>query len=79
MSGRRLTRLLPAGFLAIGALLGSSGAALAADEPAKAVTFSKDVAPIFQAKCQSCHQPESIVNAESLAPGCRCRQRQSPD
>jgi len=24
-------------------------------------TFSKDVAPIFQAKCQSCHQPESIA------------------
>jgi mono/diheme cytochrome c family protein len=26
-----------------------------------APTFSKDVAPIFQAKCQSCHQPESIA------------------
>jgi hypothetical protein len=61
MSGRRLTRLLPAGFLAFGALLGSSGAALAAPEPAKAVTFSKDVAPIFQSKCQDCHQPESIA------------------
>ena len=24
-------------------------------------TFSKDVAPIFQSKCQSCHQPESIA------------------
>ena len=24
-------------------------------------TFSKDVAPIFQAKCQDCHQPESIA------------------
>lgn len=24
-------------------------------------TFSKDVAPIFQAKCQTCHQPESIA------------------
>jgi len=28
------------------------------DEP---VTFSKDVAPIFQAKCQECHQPNSIA------------------
>jgi hypothetical protein len=25
------------------------------------VTFSKDVAPIFQAKCQSCHEPGSIA------------------
>ena len=24
-------------------------------------TFSKDIAPIFQAKCQSCHQPDSIA------------------
>jgi mono/diheme cytochrome c family protein len=27
----------------------------------KTVTFSKDVAPIFQAKCQSCHEPGSIA------------------
>jgi hypothetical protein len=33
----------------------------AADTPARAVTFSKDVAPIFQAKCQECHQPNSIA------------------
>jgi hypothetical protein len=33
---------------------------LAADA-AKPVTFSKDVAPIFQAKCQECHQPGSIA------------------
>ena len=24
-------------------------------------TFSKDIAPIFQAKCQACHQPNSIA------------------
>ena len=34
--------------------------AMAADS-AKPVTFSKDVAPIFQAKCQECHQPNSIA------------------
>src|SRR5438270_5849526 len=34
--------------------------ALAADAP-KQVTFSKDIAPIFQAKCQECHQPNSIA------------------
>src|ERR1044071_5959201 len=42
------------------ALLALPSAALAAD-PAKPVTFSKDVAPIFQAKCQSCHEPGSIA------------------
>ena len=26
-----------------------------------APTFSKDIAPIFQAKCQACHQPNSIA------------------
>jgi hypothetical protein len=28
---------------------------------APAPTFSKDIAPIFQAKCQECHQPNSIA------------------
>jgi hypothetical protein len=37
-----------------------AGTALAAEPPARAVTFSKDVAPILQAKCQSCHEPGSI-------------------
>jgi hypothetical protein len=39
-----------------------SGLATAAPaDSAKPVTFSKDVAPIFQAKCQECHQPNSIA------------------
>jgi len=46
--------------LAVSALLALPGAALSA-EPAKNVTFSKDVAPILQAKCQSCHEPGSIA------------------
>jgi len=47
--------------LTIGAVLAATLPAIAADTPAKAVTFSKDVAPIFQAKCQECHQPNSIA------------------
>src|ERR1700682_4555461 len=35
--------------------------AMAPDNPVRQVTFSKDVAPIFQAKCQECHQPNSIA------------------
>jgi hypothetical protein len=43
------------------------GASLALAAPAAAqtaerpVTFSKDIAPIVQAKCQQCHQPNSIA------------------
>jgi len=34
----------------------------AADTPsAKTPTFSKDVAPIFQEKCQACHRPDSMA------------------
>src|SRR6266699_1838775 len=46
------------GTLAIGALLALPVASAAAD---RQVTFSKDVAPILQAKCQSCHEPGSIA------------------
>ncbi|MBI3401053.1 MAG: hypothetical protein HY048_06505 [Acidobacteria bacterium] len=45
---------------AVAASLAISGLAAAADT-AKPTTFSKDVAPIFQAKCQECHQPNSIA------------------
>jgi len=48
------------GALAIGALFALPVASAAADN-AKQVTFSKDVAPILQAKCQSCHEPGSIA------------------
>ena len=46
--------------LAVSACLSFAATAFASDTPAKA-TFSKDVAPIFQAKCQECHQPNSIA------------------
>src|SRR5512140_2041901 len=46
--------------LSIGVVLAIAAPALAADAP-KPVTFTKDVAPIFQAKCQECHQPNSIA------------------
>ncbi len=37
-----------------------AGAALAANTAGSKVTFHKDVAPIFQKKCQSCHRPGEI-------------------
>ena len=46
--------------LAFGALLVSSLPASAADT-ARTVTFTKDVAPIFQQKCESCHRPNNMA------------------
>jgi hypothetical protein len=37
-----------------------AGAARAADAP-KTPTFTKDIAPIFQAKCESCHRSDSMA------------------
>src|SRR6476646_5858414 len=42
-----------------GAVLAVAAPVMAADTPTP--TFSKDVAPIFQKKCQECHQPNSIA------------------
>ena len=55
-----IVRSLRIGSLALGASLAVAGLATAADA-AKPVTFTKDIAPIFQAKCQECHQPNSIA------------------
>ena len=54
-----MRRLLTAVTLGGGLLVAVSASAQTA--PAGAPTFSKDIAPIFQAKCQSCHQPNSIA------------------
>jgi mono/diheme cytochrome c family protein len=63
MSGRGFNtwRGLSRGVLSFGAVLAIAAPAFAADAPTGQVTFSKDVAPILQAKCQSCHQPNSIA------------------
>jgi hypothetical protein len=62
MTGRRLPRLrIATTFVGtLGAVLALSAPALAADTT-RQVTFSKDVAPILQEKCQQCHQPNSIA------------------
>jgi hypothetical protein len=50
-------RVFGLAFLALGGLT-ISGRAMAA-EPAP--TFTKDIAPIFQEKCEACHRPDSIA------------------
>ncbi|HEY1303995.1 MAG TPA: hypothetical protein VGF24_10630 [Vicinamibacterales bacterium] len=44
----------------LGALMLTASIASAAPPDAQ-VTFTKDVAPIFQAKCEACHRPDSIA------------------
>src|SRR5216684_191553 len=45
--------------LAVGAVVASAIPASAAD--GKTVTFTRDVAPIFQQKCESCHRPDNMA------------------
>ncbi len=59
---------------AMGVFLSVSGVSFAADtQAAKPVTFAKDIAPIFQEKCQDCHRkgsmaPMSLVTYEETRP-----------
>ncbi|HEY1909967.1 MAG TPA: hypothetical protein VGG73_03535 [Vicinamibacterales bacterium] len=56
----RHARNVAIGGLAMGVALMFPGSAAAADA-AKAPTFTKDIAPIFQEKCQACHRPDSMA------------------
>jgi len=48
------------GATSVASLFALAAAAAAAETPA-APTFTKDVAPIFQAKCEACHRPDSMA------------------
>src|SRR5712692_5330364 len=60
--------------LALGAIVALASLAMAADlTSSQPVTFSKDVAPILQEKCQMCHRdgsmaPMSLVTYEETRP-----------
>src|ERR1700729_3109957 len=65
--------LLKRGASAAGLFLALAGVAFSAEPAAKTVTFAKDVAPIFQEKCQDCHRqgamaPMSLVTYEESRP-----------
>jgi hypothetical protein len=79
-----VSRLAVKPLLAFGLLAGFAtltAAADVADKAAKPVTFSKDVAPILQEKCQECHHagsmaPMSLVTYDETRPWARAiRQR----
>ena len=44
-----------------GMLMSVAGPAVLAQSGDAEVTWARDVAPIFQAKCQVCHQPNSVA------------------
>ena len=61
---------------AIGAVLAFPLMASAQTAAKSAPTFTKDIAPIFQEKCEACHRPDSIapmslVNFEEARPWAR--------
>src|SRR6266545_1904114 len=58
LPGLRIAQTFFATLVAVAAM---SALGRAADPTTRPVTFSKDVAPILQEKCQQCHQPNSIA------------------
>jgi hypothetical protein len=57
----------------VGALLAFSAPSIAAKLDQRPVTFSKDIAPIFQAKCEECHRkgtvaPMSLITYQETRP-----------
>ncbi|MEO8683095.1 MAG: cytochrome c, partial [Vicinamibacterales bacterium] len=58
-SGNFLGRVI-GGAVGLAALL-AAPVSLSAQTTAQTVTYTKDVAPIFQNKCESCHRPDSIA------------------
>ena len=79
---RSILRSIGVSVLAIGVVVMFSVFAIAAEPAgatagaAKPVTFSKDIAPIFQEKCQNCHRkdsmaPMSLITYEETRPWAR--------
>lgn len=59
MTFRLLQTFVRPALAGVGVLL--TAGASAAQAPPPRVTFARDVAPIFQAKCEACHRPGSIA------------------
>jgi mono/diheme cytochrome c family protein len=77
----KLAAVLLAATCAVGLPVALFAPRSAAAKPHRAVTYARDIAPIFQARCQECHQPGSIapmslltyVDAKEFAPQIRER------
>jgi hypothetical protein len=79
------SRQIAVSAFAVTMLTGLLAAPVAAQTPsAKAVTFTKDVAPILQRSCQSCHRPDalapmSLMTYEDARPWARSIKRRTMD
>src|SRR5437762_11407719 len=78
MMGQKNQRWLGHGLLWAVVMVGVVATASVAwsAEPSKTVTFTKDIAPIFQQKCESCHRadgmaPMSLATYEEARPWAR--------
>ena len=66
-------KITSAGVLALGTFLSAGGSLTAAELTKPPVTFAKDIAPIFQEKCQDCHRkgsmaPMSLITYDETRP-----------
>ena len=65
---RRIASLVAAVVGFVGLLTSGALSAQSASVPGGgAVTFTKDIAPILQRKCQSCHRPDSVAPMSLLS------------
>jgi len=51
----------------LGIVLGMSGGLMAADLPPASVTYNKDILPILQKDCQTCHRPGQVAPMSFLS------------
>jgi len=69
-------RGVAAGALALGATALVPGSTVTAADTARTPTFTRDVAPIFQERCEACHRPNnmapmSLISYEDARPWAR--------
>jgi hypothetical protein len=61
MNADRVSRLIAAVVLGMGTVAATHPASAQTPAAGKPLTFTKDVAPIFQEKCEACHRPGNIA------------------
>jgi mono/diheme cytochrome c family protein len=66
MNRTRMATLFTIGLLALAGFLSPASEANGAKATAKQVTFNKDIAPIFHAKCAECHRPGEAAPFSTL-------------
>ena len=76
MAGVSGPRCMIAAVLTLGAAAAQPASAQVSNAAGRPLTFTRDVAPIFQEKCEACHRPDnigpmSLVTYEDVRPWVR--------